>query len=473
MARVKVRGWQTRNNKGSKLTVSSMVGDVAVLLIHGQVEKMGDMTPAGWTGRYYTDPNGRSVTVAVKKVAAEADTRDLKWWNDRADYVARQSAVLVVLDRATVANASTGVIAAGTGALTDLKPSETEPQLVAFFDDATKDEHVVGLPDGAQVIESGRSFESTTRSWTSIEVGILYAPGSKAPGTVVKSSTAIPLVLVAQAATYEPTMGDGTSTSWQVHPGIGAMVRAVPGGYTVSDLLSSRPILCGHHGTSTAGFGEHSAQGYTAAVARGCQALEMSLSRTKDGVWWGLHDADLSRLGGPATKAIDMTWEQVKAAIKDFKYKPVTLDWLMKTYGKTHVLVLDPKYMTGSWGELCDTLEAWKEWDPKEHVFIKSYAESLNWLFAPVLARGYKTWAYAYGEKDRPWWAEFCKASSITVRSVDYTQPKEIWDQVLKGSPTPTIAHIPADRTQYKTGMDKGAAGAIVSSPDALGDRIL
>ena len=37
MARVKVRGWQTRNNKGSKLTVSSMVGDVAVLLIHGQV----------------------------------------------------------------------------------------------------------------------------------------------------------------------------------------------------------------------------------------------------------------------------------------------------------------------------------------------------------------------------------------------------------------------------------------------------
>ena len=49
----------------------------------------------------------------------------------------------------------------------------------------------------------------------------------------------------------------------------------------------------------------------------------------------------------------------------------------------------------------------------------------------------------------------------------------EIWDQVLKGSTTPTIAHIPADRTQYKTGMDKGAAGAIVSNPDALGDRIM
>jgi glycerophosphoryl diester phosphodiesterase len=54
-------------------------------------------------------------------------------------------------------------------------------------------------------------------------------------------------------------------------------------------LLDTRPFYVAHRGGS-ADWPEQSMLAYRSAVACGVDALEVSLARSADGVWFGLHD---------------------------------------------------------------------------------------------------------------------------------------------------------------------------------------
>ena len=54
-----------------------------------------------------------------------------------------------------------------------------------------------------------------------------------------------------------------------------------------------------HRGNSNL-YAEHTMNAYQNAVSRGHVCLEYSMARTSDGVWFGLHDADINRTSGLA-----------------------------------------------------------------------------------------------------------------------------------------------------------------------------
>lgn len=62
-------------------------------------------------------------------------------------------------------------------------------------------------------------------------------------------------------------------------------------------MLSQPMFYVAHRGGSRE-WPEMSLHAYTQAGFWGVGALEVSLARTSDGVWFGLHDADINRTSG-------------------------------------------------------------------------------------------------------------------------------------------------------------------------------
>ena len=84
-------------------------------------------------------------------------------------------------------------------------------------------------------------------------------------------------------------------------------------------MLAQSCFYCAHRGGSR-DFPEMSLYAYGQSALVGYPALEISLARTSDGVWFGLHDASLDRTsfntgGGSGTTyvAASMTWAQVQS----------------------------------------------------------------------------------------------------------------------------------------------------------------
>ncbi|MFP3435407.1 hypothetical protein SB781_37230, partial [Paraburkholderia sp. SIMBA_061] len=79
----------------------------------------------------------------------------------------------------------------------------------------------------------------------------------------------------------------------------------------------------------------------------------ISLARTSDGVWFGLHDETLDRTSGTSGfVAADHTWAEVQthlissAETNDPTQAPqpyLRFDELVEAYGSTHTIFVDPK----------------------------------------------------------------------------------------------------------------------------------
>ena len=64
---------------------------------------------------------------------------------------------------------------------------------------------------------------------------------------------------------------------------------------SIDAMLAAEDGFYWAHRGGSASFPEHSLHAYTQSVLRGFGSLEISLNRTADGVWFGLHDANLDR----------------------------------------------------------------------------------------------------------------------------------------------------------------------------------
>lgn len=461
-----MKGIAVSKNQDEKLSVPSAVGDWALLVVGGQYGDMQDCTPAGWTGKYATGAKLRSCTVAVKMVADPADTQNVVWKSKNAGYNARCCAVLMVLDGTKVKNLVPRLPAEGA----DGWRNGPFPQFTGFVQHDTATNPLATFPANVESVTNGSWGKSTNASWSSIVVG--YAQSAYIPpsDTGVCARFGVDVQLQEQTGSLDPTLADGSGVRVTVWDGTRETptqtMRAIPeGAKTIAELLSTPHFIVGHRGASQS-WPEHTEIGYTQAVDYHVHALEFSGALTKDGVWFGCHDESPGRLIPTLIKkAVEYTWEEIEAAASKTRYMPAKLDWLIETYSKSHVIVFDPKYQLSKWKEVCAMFRGMEQ-----KVIIKSHWNS-KWAFDMIRERNFKTWGYAYNSDiTQTNYPDFLSGKICDILSMEFDAPQTTWDP-LKASGLSTIAHIPADAEQLKTGWSRGATGAIVSGVAAACER--
>lgn len=239
----------------------------------------------------------------------------------------------------------------------------------------------------------------------------------------------------------------------------------------VSEMLSTQGFTWAHRGGSSS-WPEMSLYAYTQSVLRGYGVLEVSLGRTSDGVWFGLHDQSTDRTsGGTYGNASSQTWAQIQAqhiVVGGSGAPQPYMRWeeIVEAYGDTHILVADPKYALGSYrAEFLDLVESTIG---TERAIIKysgpgSGATSLS---TQAQARGFETWGFFYasdasvslgGNGSLQTWGP-----SWTLIGMEYGASQDIWNEALALG-KPVIGHITPSQTHYNTAIAKGASGVQVS----------
>lgn len=461
-----MKGIAVSKNQDEKLGVPSAVGDWALLVVGGQLNHMRDCTPAGWTGKYAGGEDIRSCTVAVKMVADPADTQGVAWKSPDPAHNGRHVAVLMVFDGAKIKSLTPRV----PGGSADGWKNGPFPQITGFVQHDIAALPVATFPPNVESLTNGAWGKDSKLSWSSIVVGYAQSPYVPPTETGVKTLFGVDVQLQAETGTLDPTLADGSGVRVTVWDGARetptSTMRAIPGGAkTIAELLSTPHFIVGHRGGSQS-WPEHTEIGYTQAVDYHAHALEFSAARSKDGVWFGCHDKSPSRLVPALTKNADeYTWAEIKAEASKTQYMPATIEWLMDTYSKSHVIVFDPKHKLGEWKDVCAMFKGMEQ-----KVILKAYYDS-KWAFDMMRERGFKTWGYAYnadiGKANYP---DFLTGKVCDILSMEFDAPQTTWDP-LKASGLPTVAHIPADATQLQTAWSRGAMGAIVSGMAAALER--
>ena len=240
---------------------------------------------------------------------------------------------------------------------------------------------------------------------------------------------------------------------------------------TVTQMLSKPGFTWAHRGGS-GNFPEMSLYGYTQAVARGYGVLEVSLARTSDGVWFGLHDQTTDRTsGGTFGNASSQTWAQIQAQQNTLGPQGAPqpyMRWeqLIASYGSTHIIVADPKYALASFRvEFLNMVN--RDLGPTRAIIKFSGSGSgAVFLSNAAKAMGFQTWGFFYakdasaaqgGTGDLQTWG-----NEWTLIGMEYTASQAIFDEA-KAFGKPVIAHIVPDQAGYNAAIAKGAVGAQVS----------
>ena len=198
---------------------------------------------------------------------------------------------------------------------------------------------------------------------------------------------------------------------------------------------------------------EMSMLGYVNSAKLGAQALEISLARTSDGVWFGLHDQTLDRTSGTAGfVAAEHTWQEVSqyritAAETTNPAQPaqpyLRFEELVEAYAASHIIYVDPKIVPAEYhAELFAMMSRTPA--PLRSFIAKGYCTSTDWALE-ASGRGYRTWGYYYaadlladpnllGATQARW----------TALGLDYTAAPAVWNQ-LKAFGKPVLAHIVPD----------------------------
>ena len=244
-------------------------------------------------------------------------------------------------------------------------------------------------------------------------------------------------------------------------------IRPIPAGYaSVTAMLASAPFYVAHRGGSL-NWPEMSLFAYSQSAFWGVGALEVSLARTSDGVWFGLHDDSLDRTSGTSGfVAANHTWaevqtHQITAADTTDTSQPTRpyMRWeeLMEAYYDTHVIVVDPKHATAFASELLDMMDA-QPGTSTDRFIGKYYGVSSSWA-TQTSARGYKTWGYFY-QVDSPNFATY--QGYWDILGMDYNADQSTWTTILSYG-KPVIAHTIPHGAAASTALSLGASGMMVS----------
>lgn len=251
-----------------------------------------------------------------------------------------------------------------------------------------------------------------------------------------------------------------------------AEIRPIHRGYAnVDNMLTHSPFYLAHRGGG-AWWPEMSLQAYTQSVLWGAKALELSLQRTSDGVWFGLHDPTLDRTSGTSGfDAADHTWAEIQAlsitAAETTNPGQLTQPYMrfeeiMDAYYNTHVIFIDPKEAVTHASELLDMMDALPG-TPTDRLVAKYYGPTPVWANA-ARARGYKAWGYFYTVNQ----AVFATyQGNYDFLGLEWNAAQSVWDDILSFG-KPVIGHVVTTSAQASTALTKGASGLMVSGVPAI-----
>jgi hypothetical protein len=250
-----------------------------------------------------------------------------------------------------------------------------------------------------------------------------------------------------------------------------ALVPVRRGFNTVAEMLAKPGFTWAHRGGSLH-YPEMALYSYTQSVVRGYGVLEVSLARTSDGVWFGLHDQTTDRTsGGTFGNASSQSWAQIQTQqnlVGTVGAPQPYMRWeqLIAIYGKTHIIVADPKFALGSYRtEFLNMVD--RDLGPTKAI-IKFFGGGAGaaQLSTDAQSRGYQTWGFFYannassangGDGQLQTWGP-----SWTILGMEYNASQAIWDEAkLLGKPI--VAHIVPTQAGYDAAILKGAIGAQVS----------
>jgi hypothetical protein len=248
-----------------------------------------------------------------------------------------------------------------------------------------------------------------------------------------------------------------------------------PGYDSIDAMLADDFFYCAHRGGSN-NWPEMSMQGYTQSALRGYGALEISLARSSDGVWFGLHDASLDRTslgtgGGSGTTyvASTMTWADIQthdirpatgAPVDAVTHQPyMELEDLLDAYINSHVIFVDPKSAGGNStfrAELIAILKARSNW--AEKIVAKTVpGNSTNAWATAARAAGFQVNAMFYSADNFTTYH-----AQADILGMDYNASGSVWTSIVALG-KPVMAHVCPDAAAVATGLSKGADGAMVS----------
>ncbi|NQU35988.1 MAG: hypothetical protein HQ526_00145 [Actinobacteria bacterium] len=299
--------------------------------------------------------------------------------------------------------------------------------------------------------------------------------GRRSRRGIAVAGVAVGLVLLVAAALAG--CSSGNTDEAQPTPTASQPSERPPATYaSVDDMLSQDPFYIAHRGGS-AQWPEMSMLAYSNAASWGMGALEVSVARTKDGVYFGLHDKTLDRTSkvtgdvDPAT----LTWDELTAQYKNklnaptsegVPYAPVSE--IFEAYAQDHVIFVDPKYI-GDSAELAELIEEMLAAAAADHWVLKGYNDNVS-LAKLGRDEGIASWGYYY---------------SRNISELDTTS--ENWNMLgleidasaeqfatLKALGKPVIAFFITDEQTLAEATRKGAQGMMVSDvPTTLGSPLL
>jgi hypothetical protein len=439
---------------GVPLSCQSQAGDIAILMMASQWGNTSAHAPTGWTAQHSSDVGGRSGFIAALKVTDPAQTQNVAWTGATAS-AARERAALAVLTGAEDFTLH--------GWQTTVPEISKLSLLVSQQHGAARG----GIEMWTQDIQSGA--HSDARSWSVLLAGLV----DKAPSVPEKDAPqawAWVDLTPAKAPTPPPT--DTVELTGETEPGrvrvltdaeeIPARMAAMPAGYaSVDTMLNTHGFAVAHRGGSLS-WPEASMRAYTAAVAHGIGALEISCQQTADGVWVLNHDQTLKRVDptAPNTPVTQMTWAQIQT-YRTQGEPFARIEQVLNAYASSHVIVLDPKYSAANWRALAALLPE----GAKDRVIWK-FSVDATWLARQWVADGWRCWGYSYPEHvtsdqlkgwQEPW----------TCLGMSWDASKEVWDKTLAFG-KPVWGHICPTATAYATALGKGAVGCMVSGVASL-----
>lgn len=255
---------------------------------------------------------------------------------------------------------------------------------------------------------------------------------------------------------------DGSKT----HP-VSSLNKVHKGFSSVSQMLSTPGFTWAHRGGS-ANWAEMSLHAYTQSLIAGYGALELSLARTSDGVWFGFHDEDMTRVtsGASTSKPRDMTWTQVQQLSitngNDQIHRPfMHIDEYINAYARDCVTILDLKYEIRT-PALIDEFFRLCERFPEDQLVIKSFYNGTV-ISNKAKTLGLASWGYAYPEDMVNDPEFFNRASTWTLLGMTHSASQDVWNQILSVG-KPVVGHIAATQEAYNSAMSKGAVGVQCSN---------
>lgn len=258
-------------------------------------------------------------------------------------------------------------------------------------------------------------------------------------------------------------------------------IEPVYGGIKVPELLSTSRVFTMSHRGGSLDYQEMSMRGYTQSAIAHADALEFSVARTSDGVFFGLHDDTLNRTtSGLAAnyKPGEHTWAEISALQQDLSNRGDTrfttapymkLQDLIDVYGKSHTIFIDPKVVgSANFPALITTLKTFSDY---KNTFVGKYYHTGTSVATLFTNEGMATWGYSYdGDLDDG--STAATASYWTMLGLTYSSDVAHWNQILSiAGSKKVIGHIVPTVAAADQAVSRGAKGLQVSGINVVSTK--